>query len=296
MRIYTKTSWTWDGVKYLLDSAEFFEYNGPLELSCGATGAQSQIQSSQINFMNQLQSQAGAVFGDASQVFSSLMSTFAPIVAAGPNQQGFSPALLSNLNSQAITQTGQAYKNAAAAVGNAQSAINGGNTSLPSGANIATEDALASSAANQTANELMGVTQENYAVGRQNYENAVQGELAAPNVFGSATNAANAATNAGNAASNTANQVAQENNSWISAVTGLAGAVGGAALGGLTAGALGSPAGGPRPTADTAGMSYGNSVGGITPISPGNGADTVSFAPTGSFNQQGAYGMWNTGQ
>ena len=234
-KIHTKTVWEWSNEqgRYVKIYDEYLDYEGPIALACGSTAAQNQIQSSQISFMNQLQSQAATVFGNASQVFSGLMSTFAPIVAAGPNQQGFSPALLSSLNSQAITETGQAYKNAKAAVGDQEAAVGGGNLALPSGAEIGSADYLASQAANQTSSELQQITQENYATGRQNYEQAVAGEEGATNVFGAAAGAGNAATNAGNAASNTANSIAQENNSWISAVTGLAGSLGGAFLGGF---------------------------------------------------------------
>jgi hypothetical protein len=296
MRIHTKLSYHWDGSNYILDNDEFFEYNGLLERMCGSTGAQQQVQSSQINFMNQLQSQAGSVFGDASNVFQSLMSTFSPIVAAGPNQQGFSPALLSSLNSQAITQTGQAYKNAAAAVGNAESAINGGNTNLPGGSQIATEDYLASAGANQTANELMGITQANYAAGRQNYENAVSGLEGATNVFNPATSAANAATSAGTAASNTANQIAQEQNSWVGAVTGLAGSLGGAALGGLMNNMSNNNNNNNNASSNPGlALTMGTQpaqLGGINgPTGP------APLAPIQGWNTQpGAYGMWNSGQ
>ena len=205
-----------------------------MSLGCGATPQQTAIGKSQQNFATQLQTQAGSVFGNASSVFNNLMATFQPTVAAGPNQQGFSPAELSNLNSEAITQTGQSYQNAKAAVGNQLSAEGGGNTALPSGSTVATNLGLAESGANQTANELAGITQENYAVGRQNYQNAVAGEAGLPNVFNSATGAANAATSAGTAAANTANQIAQEQNSWMQPVIGALGGIAGGFTGGLT--------------------------------------------------------------
>jgi hypothetical protein len=235
MRIHTKTVWTWDieRKQYALDTDEYFEYNGKVELMCGSTGQQSDIAVSQQSFMNQAQSQAGAVFGDASQVFKSLVSTFAPTVAAGPSQQGFSQQQLANLNSEAITQTGQAYKNAKEAVGESQSAVGGGNTALPSGTQTGTDLSLAESGANQTASELGQITQANYQQGNENYNEAVAGLSNAPNVFNSSTNSTNAATGSSTAAANTANQIASQNNSWVSAVTGLAGSLGGAAITGL---------------------------------------------------------------
>src|SRR5208283_5298206 len=203
---------------------------------CGSTGAQNQIQSSQIAFMNQAAAQASAIFGQDSTVFNDLLATFAPTVAAGPNQQGFSAQEESNLNSQAITETGQAYKNAKQALGENQSASGGGNVALPGGASIGENLGLAESAANQTSSELSQITEANYATGRQNYDFAVQGLMAAPGVFGSSTNATNALTGSRSSAANTANQIAQQNNSWVSAVTGALGNVAGVAVKGAFGG------------------------------------------------------------
>ncbi len=234
MRIYTKLEFSWNGTEYTLDKSDFFEYNGPIAHTCGASSQQQGIEQSQQNFMNQLQQQASQVFGASSQLFQNLQSTFMPIIKAGPNQQGFSPAELSAMNSQAITGAGQAYKNAKSAVGNEEAAFGGGNVTLPSGVNTATDLGLAEGAANLTSQQLNQITQENYAVGRQNYQNAVQGAIASPGVFSPASSMAGQATGAGEAAANTANQIAQENNSWMSGVSGILGSVAGAATGGLT--------------------------------------------------------------
>ena len=236
MIIHSETIFEWsDELKqYIKVYDRFFEYNGLVALACGATSAQTATANAQSNFYNQLTSQATTVFGSASQVFNGLMSTFAPIVAAGPSQQGFSPAQVANLNSQAITQSGQAYKNEKAAVGNAEAAVGGGKVALPNGANVGTNLSLAENAGNQTANELGQITQANYAQGNKNYESAVAGEENAPSVFGTASGAAGAATSGGEAAANTENQIAQENNSWMSAVSGVLGDVAGVATGNLT--------------------------------------------------------------
>jgi hypothetical protein len=233
MKIFTEIKMQWDdGMgRYVRLYDKTYEYNGLVALACGASNSQKQIEQSQQNFMKQAQTQAGQVFGASNQVFNSLMSTFAPTIAAGPNQQGFSPALLSAMNSQAISNVGQSYKNAKAAVGNQQAALGGGNTALPSGAEIGVNLGLAEAGANQTASTLNQITQENYAVGRQNYDKAVAGLEQAPGVFSTSTGATNAATGAGEAAANTANQIAQQDNSWVSAVTGAIGSVAGAALG-----------------------------------------------------------------
>ena len=234
MRIHTEIRFEWRDGRYEKTYDSFYEYEGPLEQACGATGQQKQIAQSQQNFMTQAQTQAGSVFGASNTVFQSLLKTFSPTIAAGPNQEGFSPALLSALKSQIITGAGTAYKNAKAAVGNAQSAYGGGNVVLPSGAQVETDLGLAENAANLTAEQLNQLTQENYAIGRENYNKAVTGLEQAPGVFGAATSATNAATGAGEAAANTANQVAQADQSWVSAVTGALGTIAGSTLGPLT--------------------------------------------------------------
>lgn len=236
MKIITKlvARWSPDTGTWVTTYEESYEYDGPVALLCGATSAQSDIMQQQSAFSKQLTQQATQVFGDSSQVFNDLMSTFAPTVKAGPNQQGFSAAENANLQSQAITNTGNAYKNVKAAVGNAQAAEGGGNTNLPAGADTGVDLGVASSAADQTASELGRITEENYEVGRENYNNAVKGMAAAPSVFNPATEAANAATSSQEGAAKTANEIAQEQNSWVQGVTGaLGGIAGGIMTGGM---------------------------------------------------------------
>src|SRR5208337_1488296 len=120
MRIFTKLEYHWNGDRYIFDRSESFEYKGLVDKLCGATKQQNQIAQQEQGLATQLTTQSQAVFGASSSVFNSLQSTFAPIIAAGPSQQGFSQQQLANLNSEAITQTGQEYKNEKEAVGNAQ--------------------------------------------------------------------------------------------------------------------------------------------------------------------------------
>lgn len=245
MKIYTKLVLQWNegADKYLPVVEESYEYDGPVALCCGATGAQNTIQTGQMNAYTQMNQQAQAVFGQDSQVFNQLQSTFAPTVAAGPSQQGFSPTENANLQSQAITESGQAYKSAKSAVGEAVAAQGGGNNAaLTSGTNTGIDINVADSAAANTANQLGQITQANYQTGRQNYDTAVAGLAGSTNVFNSATNAGNAATGAGSAASTTANQIATQNNSWIQSVTGALGGVAGAAVGDIGSGGGGGGA------------------------------------------------------
>lgn len=234
--IYTKVVYQWDGNEYVLNSKESYISNEPLALCCGASAAQNAAQQQQAAFATQAMQQATQVFGNSSTVFNDLIKTFAPTIEAGPSQEGFSAAEKANLQSQAITNSGQAYRNAAQAVGEAQSAQGGGNTGdTTSGANIGVDLGVANAAAANTSGELNQINEADYQTGRQNYQNATQGLAGATSVFNPATSAGGLTVNAGNASANTANEIASQNNSWVQAVTGaLGGVVGSIATGGMS--------------------------------------------------------------
>lgn len=223
----------WDGSRCVVTETESYDYYGSVALYCGASAGQTQAEQAQTTLTNQIMQQGQQVFGNSSQVFSDLTSSLAPTVAAGPNQQGFSQAELANLNSQAVTNSGVAYRNAAQAVGEAQSAQNGGNVgNVTSGSTTGTNLSVAEGAAQNTANQLGQISEANYATGRQNYDTALSGLAAAPNVYNAATGVDNAATNSAEGEANTANQIATQNNSWMQAVSGALGGVAGAVASG----------------------------------------------------------------
>lgn len=231
MRIYTKI--TWDIATGALDSEEHFEYDGEITLLCGATAAQTQAQQAQAAAYTQMTQQAQQVFGAGSQVFQNLQNTFQPTIAKGPSQEGFSEAEKSALNSQAITNGGIAARNAKQATGEAVAAQGGGNNAgLQSGVDTGIEAQVNESAAENTANNLNTIQLNNYATGRQNYQQAVAGEAGSVSAFNPATGAGSAATGAGEASANTANQIATQNQSWVQAVTGALGGVAGSFVGG----------------------------------------------------------------
>lgn len=232
-KIYT--SITWDIETGAIDKEEFFWYSGNCELACGASGAQNAAQAAQASAYTQMTQQASQVFGSSSQVFNQLQSTFAPTVAAGPSQQGFSAQEVGNLNSEAVTQGGVAARNAQQAAGESIAAQGGGNeAALQNGTNAGVKANIDVSAAENTANNLATITQNNYTQGNANYNQAVQGLAGSTNVFNPATSAGTAATGAGVASANTANQIASQNQSWVQAVTGALGGVAGSfASGGL---------------------------------------------------------------
>jgi hypothetical protein len=230
MHIRTKVISEWNGTRYVSTHTEGYEYEGQVDLCCGATQGQNNALNQQTSLTQQMTQQGQQIFGNSSQVFNDLIGSLSPTVAAGPSQQGFSQAELSNLNSTAITQNGQSYQNEKAAVGNSMAAAGGGTSALPSGSTEGADLSLAENAGNQTASELSQIKQADYAQGQQNYNTAVSGLESATGVFNPATSAGSAASSAAEGEANTANQIATQNNSWIQGVTG---ALGGIAAGGM---------------------------------------------------------------
>jgi hypothetical protein len=219
----------------------FYEYNGPLDEACGATADQVADEKAQQSLMHTMADQAKQEFGSSSSVFQDLYNTFAPTVAAGPNQAGFSAPEKAALDSGAITNTGQAYRNASTAVKEANAAVGGGNIALPSGAEVGRNIEIANEGAAHTAGALNQIDQTNYEVGRQNYDKAVAGLESAPSVFGTSNQGGSVGVSAGEAASKTASDIAAADNSWESAVIGgLSGIAGTVATGGMSALAKGA--------------------------------------------------------
>jgi hypothetical protein len=211
---------------------ESYEYDGPLELNCGATSEQKAAEAAQANLANEMTKDYATVFGQNQEILKSLQTALQPIIAAGPNQQGFSSAELSNLQDQAKNLSAQGAQQAEVAASAKAATAGGGSAAIPSGATEQIDAMVNNSAAQNLANTEAGITAEDYATGRQNFFTA-EGALA-----GQAGQLENPATAAGGAAStantdwmNSATQIQQANDAWMGIVGGLVGSIGGAALG-----------------------------------------------------------------
>lgn len=189
---------------------------------CGASDQQKQIEASQAAFYNELTSEYKTVFGKNQDILGALTKSFEPILAGGINQEGFSKAELANLNSQAVTGTGENYAKAAAALGARQGAEGGGTEFIPSGAKNQQQLQLAESASQNESNIESNILAADYATGRQNYLDAA-GMLGSVAAGYNPIGFANAATGAGGAAAQTANEITQANNSWMNLVGGALG-------------------------------------------------------------------------
>ena len=122
-------------------------------------------------------------------MFNDIYQSTAPIAAAGPEQTGFSAQQESAINANTIDTTAAQYKNAATAVKSDIAGQGGGNIALPSGVNIATEEALAEAGAQQTASGLRANLQNDYAAGNENWKFAEGALSKAPGVFDTANSA-----------------------------------------------------------------------------------------------------------
>lgn len=202
---------------------------------CGATQAQTDLQTAQANFYNTMVQNYNQVYGEQQSVLNAVTTSLAPIIAAGINQEGFSAAEKTSLMTSATEGVARGYQQAQQAL-NAKQAAAGGTaaTNIQSGATQQVSEELASEAVQTQASEEQQITQADYAQGRQNYLAAVQAEEGAAGLL-NATGVSGAATSAGSAEGTTANQIAQANNSVWTSVIG--------ALGGVAGAAMGNPAG-----------------------------------------------------
>lgn len=220
---------------------------------CGPTSGQKSAANQISQFASTATSQAGEIFGNASTVFNNLMSSFQQTVKAGPDQQGFSQDELNNLNSNVITSEAEAYKNAKSAVGNAVSAVGGGNSVNPSGLAADVNASTANAAAEATATGEQNVVAQDYATGRQNYDFAAQGEAQLPGVFSTSNQASQVASGAQENNMTAQNNIASADNWWQPIVAG--------AVGGLASGFTGGLGG-------NLGKSTSNAITGNNPAAP----------------------------
>jgi hypothetical protein len=221
---------------------------------CGPSSSEKSLQQMSQSFSSLLQGNYSTLFGNQLDVLNSIKSSLSPILAAGPNQQGFSAAELAARNTAAINNAGAASRNAQQAVGNFTAGRGGGGgTGILSGVDAQLKTAVASSSANQLATAENQITQENYATGRENYFRAEGGmdQLAAgysPNAASSGAIGANQASFG--EAKTIQDQKMQEAQAIAGGITGIAG---GLASGGFSqlAGGLSAGISAISPNADT---------------------------------------------
>lgn len=203
----------------------------------GPSSTQQQLQTEQANFYSTLTQEYSTVFGETQGILSELTNTFEPILAKGPNQEGFSPEEKANLNTQAIEGTAQNFNQANTALNEKLAAEGGGDEFLPSGAKEQLNEELSASSSAEQSREESTILSEDYAAGKQQFDEAaavLAGQEAG--VGSAAANFAGATTGAGSSAEKTASDIASEENSWLTPVMGAVGGILGGAAGNLNVG------------------------------------------------------------
>jgi hypothetical protein len=201
---------------------------------CGASKSEEAISDSQTQMYNTLNSNYSTAFGQDQAITGALTAAFQPILAAGPSQTGMSPSEENALRTQNTEGVATDYAQAQKATAQTIAAQGGGNTMIPSSTTANVEAANANAAAAQRSSGDLNITNEDYALGRQNWTTAATalGNLSNtlnPNAY------ASSASTAGGDAATSANQIAQQSNSVWNAAIGALGSLGGSALtGGLS--------------------------------------------------------------
>jgi hypothetical protein len=246
-------------------SCEGFDYDGPLDLACGGgpSASQQNLAAQQAAFYQTMTNSYQQTFAGQQAILSNLKSAWAPILAAGPNQYGFSTAEDAALRSQATEGTAGTYAQASRAV-NANLAAKGGNGFIPSGGAAQLDSEVAQAAANQQSSENLGITEAGYAQGRANFSQASQvmgGVANTMNPTGYISGTNQAGSDAFSSATTNYNE-AQAASPW-NAVSGILGGALTTGLNAFTGGIGGSLAksimggGGSTPTGPTGGVAGG---------------------------------------
>lgn len=151
---------------------------------CGPSSQQQMLAGQSQSMASEFQANFRKQFENQSSILASLNNALSPMVAAGPNQHGFSPDELAALNTKIINTGGAAARNAAQATGTALAGRGGGGDSgLESGVDQQIKATIASKAAGDIANAQNNVQLQDFETGRQNFFNAVSGQKALAGLY-----------------------------------------------------------------------------------------------------------------
>jgi hypothetical protein len=197
---------------------------------CGSTAAQGQLQAEQMAFYQQGMDESKIAFAESQQLQQQVKAVYDPILAAGPNQYGFSPGEEATLESQAIEGTAKNFRQSSQALKAQIAGEGGGNVPGLTGSQEQLQAELNAASTGEQSREQTQIKEAGYAQGHQLFTEATGAEMGIsgqlnPTAFESA------ATSSGKAAGDTASAIAQEQNSWVNAVIGAAGSIGGAVIG-----------------------------------------------------------------
>jgi hypothetical protein len=227
-KIITKAVLNLATMEWIPELEESYIHFGAVDMCLGgASSAANANEQTEQEFMNTLQSEQSTQFQNEQVAQNQLQKAWSPIVAAGPNQYGFSTAEDQQLQGNIENAGAQATENTENAAQLRQQQATGGAGGGPAGGQAALDAQIAATGAQSTATNLAQEKEAGYQTGRANFLAATGGEEAVANLA-SPTSFANSATGAAGASNQAVNLVDTENaNSLLNKVVG--GAVGGAA-------------------------------------------------------------------
>jgi hypothetical protein len=145
---------------------------------CGPTSSEYSLERQAQNFSSVLQNNYNTLFGQQQGVLSAINRSLSPTLAAGPDQKGFSADELAARNTQAINAAGAANTAAQQAARTYGAGQGGGGTSgVTSGITKQIQSSIGTQVANNLGNAQGQIVNEDYAVGRDNYNRAVGGAM-----------------------------------------------------------------------------------------------------------------------
>lgn len=165
---------------------------------------------SALSFMNQLQGEQTAAFGQNQAALSALSSAWAPVLQTGQVPFGYSQGLDSILKSNIINQGASATANAENAAALQERQNSGGAALAPQGAQEAINAGIEAKGQQATAQNLSNEQIAGYQQGEQNLQGATQAELGIAS-GANETGLAGATTGAGSLGLNAAEAQWQEN-------------------------------------------------------------------------------------
>jgi hypothetical protein len=190
----------------------------------GPSASAKANESAQAAFYTQMTSEQTQMFASQTALLSQIQAVSAPILAAGPNQYGFSAAEDAALQDTIINQGAKATADTVNATKLQQTQATGGTNLLPTGAG---EELTANAeilGAQSTATNLANEKLAGYQQGNQNYGQALSA-LSGVAGLESPTSYATAATGAGNASTGATELADSERSTLLSSL--LGGVIGG---------------------------------------------------------------------
>jgi hypothetical protein len=201
-------------------------FTGPLTCFFGGESADAKAnQQAQTAFYNTMTQQQATAFAENQDLYKTVKSVTEPIVQAGPNQYGFTPAEDQLLRGQISSSASQAEANSINAEQLRERQQAGGASLLPTGATAQLATDVNVLGEQQKATNLTNERLAGYQAGNQNYLQALNALTGEQNIV-NPTSYASAATGAGNAATGAVNTLDSERTTFQGVVGGLLGGVG----------------------------------------------------------------------